>query len=369
MKHTYLLLAATAIFLTSCVAPPPKYIPYADLLLNHRIEHTSDNRTWVASFYNHTPKEMISQWALAEEQNGTLSEVITYRTVQMPAAYTAQQHMDYIVNQISPNSTDFKMSIIKDTPDDVMFEWSHKGMKKARAQREICRIIRGSDGLYSVAYTVVDSAYNEERYQLWSINLDNATLQTLTPEKRGPDFEKYMAIINTVELHRDYDLYIVPYIPENKVRNARKSCMIPANESICALIDSTSFGSAKNCLVIGTSGIFINNDWSCSTPGRHFIPYTKFKTATVQKAGWFEIAIGGIHFNTAAVTMSNKRIVALLEDVQTCVRSYPQQQPVNARMENKSLTERLKELQKLKDEGLITDTEYELKRKSLIDSI
>ena len=51
-------------------------------------------------------------------------------------------------------------------------------------------------------------------------------------------------------------LLIDPHIGGSKVANARTACGVPASENVIALFDLTIFGSAKDAVVFGSSGIY-----------------------------------------------------------------------------------------------------------------
>lgn len=55
------------------------------------------------------------------------------------------------------------------------------------------------------------------------------------------------------------DYYVGDIIPDKKLANARKRYPIPAQERVVALIDTTSFGSAKTGIAIGEMGIYWRN--------------------------------------------------------------------------------------------------------------
>ena len=114
-------------------------------------------------------------------------------------------------------------------------------------------------------------------------------------------------------------LYITPNISPKMLANARQSCVTASEEEILAILDSTIFKDAKNCLVIGTSGIYINNDRVGDSPGRWFIPYDEFINIQVRHYKWYEVSMGGIDFNTSACSMPDNKIVELLQDIQLCL--------------------------------------------------
>src|SRR6201999_1347423 len=88
------------------------------------------------------------------------------------------------------------------------------------------------------------------------------------------------------------DLYAAPDFPEAKIKNAKESCAIPSDERILGLVDLTVFGSAKNCLLVGTKGIYYHNDFTGKRPGAGMVPYSEFPQRQFEKRGFLEIYLG-----------------------------------------------------------------------------
>ena len=364
-----ILLASWVLLLASCVTTSNQYIPYSDTLFEHSIDLQFDEREWTPGLFDRNQTDMINYWVLAEENTqDTCTEYVCFEAMMRPADFTAQHYADWLLNQIAPNAIDFELNTIKDTPSDVMLEWSHAGLKESPAARWIVRIMQGTDGLYCVTYSVQENSMDESRCRIWRTNIGEALLLSTAANRNDPEVQKQMKLVETIEKHANKGLYIIPYIPPEKLKNARESCIIPASETILALIDSTSFGSAKNCLTIGTSGVYIHNAKHCVSPGRYYIPRDQLGKISIHKKNWFEIALGSVHFNTAGSMMPHKSVLALLQDVQDCIQT---EQDANHSESDQPPTtaERMKKLQHLKENGLITDQEYQQEMKSLIETL
>lgn len=128
--------------------------------------------------------------------------------------------------------------------------------------------------------------------------------------------EKRMFIFRAIRQYNASDLFVTPNIPPKMQTNAQQVCVTAPEEEILAIIDVTLFGDGKNCLLIGTSGIYMNNDWAGDSPGRHFIPYEEFINMEIRHYKWYEVSIGGIDFHTSPCQMPDNTIVKLLRDVQ-----------------------------------------------------
>ena len=58
------------------------------------------------------------------------------------------------------------------------------------------------------------------------------------------------------------DFFAGERIPPKKLAAAQVHYPLPRQETVLALVDATIFGSAKNGMAIGLSGVYWNNDWT-----------------------------------------------------------------------------------------------------------
>jgi hypothetical protein len=65
--------------------------------------------------------------------------------------------------------------------------------------------------------------------------------------------------------------HVHPGIPSAKLKNARESCSVADEEQVLGLIDCSSFGSAKQCLLFGGSNLYIRTPHANLT----VIPYSR----------------------------------------------------------------------------------------------
>lgn len=137
--------------------------------------------------------------------------------------------------------------------------------------------------------------------------------QNISPEQKE-------AVLKALRLHANRDLYIVPNIPGNKLANARQACAVAADDEVLALVDTSAMRSAKSCLVVATSGIYVKNDLAANSPGRSFLPYSGFVNGGLKRSQRNEIAIGGVIFNMAWCGISKDEMIQMLSDVQASLR-------------------------------------------------
>ena len=66
------------------------------------------------------------------------------------------------------------------TNEYIIFTWSHKGSSGYPPQREIRKIMRGRDGIYSLSYAVKETAYSKVIYDEWLDIIHNSKLKPIT---------------------------------------------------------------------------------------------------------------------------------------------------------------------------------------------
>ena len=111
-------------------------------------------------------------------------------------------------------------------------------------------------------------------------------------------------------------VYYFPEIPSKKLTNALNSCNLPLDEKVVLLIDSTVFGSAKNCLLISNTGsLYIHNDWTAFQSGAHSLSWDMLRESAQQidaKKLKQEVAFGAVSFNTTGCSLSAKQVEMII---------------------------------------------------------
>jgi len=141
----------------------------------------------------------------------------------------------------------------------------------------------------------------------------NESHENISPEQKE-------AVLKALRLHASRDLYIIPNIPPNKLANARQSCAVAADDEVLALVDTSAMRSAKSCLVVATSGIYVKNDLIANSPGRSFLPYSGFVDGGIKRNQRNEVSIGGVIFNMAWCSISKDEMIQMLSDIQVRLR-------------------------------------------------
>ncbi len=120
-----------------------------------------------------------------------------------------------------------------------------------------------------------------------------------------------LALTEVLGTHRDDGqfLHVAPDIKEKKLRNAAASFLIPDDEEVIGLLDTTVMGSAKTGLVFGLRGVYFRNSGS-SADGAHALDYSQLVECDFDTSEKYEVGLGetpfriGTHLEAAALFRS-----------------------------------------------------------------
>jgi len=113
------------------------------------------------------------------------------------------------------------------------------------------------------------------------------------------------------------DMFVAPHIPQNKKRNARRACKIPADEKLAGLVDCTVFGSAKNAVAFSADGVYYHNDWTGLHTGSGCVRYERFKGLSFGRARQHEVDLGPEDaFEMSGSSVTPDTMVRILEALQ-----------------------------------------------------
>ena len=79
--------------------------------------------------------------------------------------------------------------------------------------------------------------------------------------------------------------FVLPDIPQRRLKNAREVCAVPPGERILALFDLTFWGTARKCLVVGRDGIYFYCGANTHPDGPLSIPYDLFAKLAISNGG------------------------------------------------------------------------------------
>jgi hypothetical protein len=128
----------------------------------------------------------------------------------------------------------------------------------------------------------------------------------------------------------DAALLVAPSIPPAKLANASTSCLLPKGEKVLALIDCTVFGSASDCILFGTRGLYYHNS-AGANPNPAFIPYDDFPRCSFVKYWvWCVTVEGEKYFNISGSNANRGRLIEMLHEMKRMIadRPVPEVEPV-----------------------------------------
>jgi hypothetical protein len=116
------------------------------------------------------------------------------------------------------------------------------------------------------------------------------------------------------------DFHLTPDIPPRKLAGACRSCQVPADETIFALIDATVTGTGRCSLLFCSTGLYYFNDHGTRVPGPGMISYASLVGRRLFRESWAEVCLDrGEFFNRAGSQVTAEKLLALLQAVQSAL--------------------------------------------------
>ena len=172
MKNLFAAVLLTVVAVSGCSAPPAA--TPAMLMPAHALVPELDGRGWKTGNAGRNQTEILLEWVLPGESVSDWTELLTWHTILRPV--DIGQLLASTQKSLEEGSTGFRTNVLAESPTSIVFEWSHQGAGDWPAQREVRRFVTGSDGLYTVAYSVKEASFSQERYDDWKTRILNATL-------------------------------------------------------------------------------------------------------------------------------------------------------------------------------------------------
>lgn len=163
----YLLPIIVTLFITACATTTTEHLVLPGELSGWKLGHKQQDRLTGSTRWEHIQEnEYISQWT-------------KLYTIQFYD--TKQTDTEVFMNKIkarqmkSCNKTEWK--VLNKQADSIMYEWHIKNCKWFKNRHGLVRLIRGKDGIHSVAYTEKTLQIADKTYQEWQKKLLGATLE------------------------------------------------------------------------------------------------------------------------------------------------------------------------------------------------
>lgn len=134
-------------------------------------------------------------------------------------------------------------------------------------------------------------------------------------------------VIQICNSFRGDDFYVSPGIPNDKLGTLALSAMLPPNTPVYALIDATVFGSAKNGMLIASTGLYFHNDSSADIPGSFFLSWDDLlrteNTMYPRHVSLGEVELTpGLQFEFSGCAMNADQLIPLLMNLRAAYRRY-----------------------------------------------
>jgi hypothetical protein len=112
------------------------------------------------------------------------------------------------------------------------------------------------------------------------------------------------------------DLHLHPDIPAELLAGSRKNCKVPDVEQVIGVVDLTGNEDGDNCLVFGSTAIYIYNPPESRHPGYVVIPYTELQTRVFVNHG-DSVYLGNDQFlhNSDSAVVECEQLMKLLNRI------------------------------------------------------
>ena len=226
----------------------------------------------------------------------------------------------------------FQVILLPHAPDaGIPIENVYQNLAQA-FQVDISKI----EGLLAKAPTIIKSGIDKTTAELFSDAImrcgasceirEQSSSPVPSPRPRStkttfPSVTSELPQDKLVEVLRGFQpqagLHVTPKIPDAKIKNALERCRVHPMETVLALVDCTVFGSAKDCLLVTSGGLYYSNDAQFESPGGA-VPFYELARRELSLVGEFAVSLGkGDLLDTSGSPMERDRILALVEAIRS----------------------------------------------------
>jgi len=147
---------------------------------------TFDGRVWNIGYQASNFQGSIIEYVLNDESINNWTELVTIQTfLGLQKNASAQAFADQTKEKLKQQCPDLKWIILKQTEDDVMYEWSIKNCPADKDQHEIARIIKGQYGMYIFHYVTKKMPIDPKIRNEWIKLIKSATINQTSSESKG----------------------------------------------------------------------------------------------------------------------------------------------------------------------------------------
>jgi hypothetical protein len=143
----------------------PSRTAQPELIAGDQWSFDFDSRQWKLANRVDGPKEFVREYVLMEETLDNWSELITSYSIN--ASLSARISYDNLRDALSRECPSLRISIIEESPNNIVFEWEHDGCQAYPAQHEIRRITNINSGTRALSFTAKLPNLSAEKREVW----------------------------------------------------------------------------------------------------------------------------------------------------------------------------------------------------------
>jgi hypothetical protein len=155
---------------------------YAD---EEKPQLTFDGRVWSIGYQASNFQGSIIEYILSGESIENWTELVTIQTfLGLQKNTSAQAFAEKTKENLKAQCQDLRWNILKQTEDDVIYEWSIKNCPIDKDQHEIARIVSGKYGIYVFHYVTKKIPINAKIRSEWIKLIKSATINQSSSENK-----------------------------------------------------------------------------------------------------------------------------------------------------------------------------------------
>jgi histidinol-phosphate aminotransferase len=130
-----------------------------------------DDRKWKLDFQDARNSQVIAEFVLEGESVKDWSELVTAQLF-IGLRSDPRYFVDYVKKQTASRCANTEWRTLRESPQDILYEWNVKDCEGVPDQSEIARVYLGADGLHVLHYAVKLGEMPEENHAKWIQNLE-----------------------------------------------------------------------------------------------------------------------------------------------------------------------------------------------------
>lgn len=147
----------------------------AERAVPERWEFHFDARAWKLGFQDANRLQEIREYVLHGEEVENWSELVTsfYSKGRVPVRSVYEQTL----GSLSRDCASFTTAVIRESADDIVYEWRHQGCQGFPAQHQLSRLTADKKGMHSLSFVEKTGELTAEKRDIWIAILQAATLR------------------------------------------------------------------------------------------------------------------------------------------------------------------------------------------------